>query len=584
MKAKQVITIIVLAIILTSFWSSALTMTTIDKEKNYNAAVLQLEVYLETIEENTTELAKIKSSFESLRGYEQSTFFSYYVTVLMKVSEETYDYDLHMYLDMLVMNSDFDKYLLDTLKGSPIGSVRYLKTYVLAREYEHTGDTDKAIEFYGDCLSYFDASKRYSSLLKIKDQKVYDAAILMLNQGNFAGAYFKFLEIIRYKDSMDRVSSIVNMLGYTPITSEDNLLPVTGLKIDEITPFQITLSWNTSTHASEYEIYYKEHSSNNWERIGIETNTRKTINGLKQSTAYDFKIVAVIGIIRSDETVLLCQKTATITPTPSPTFSPTPTVTPTKTPAPTKIPLKIDSIEDSNPLQSIKVTWSGGVSPYELCCYHYFNENHNSGINRCMDKIISYTGGSVKNRNSGVTSQASTSGRINHLASGQTYWIVVKDSSGSSVWQKYTCPEEKFTDFSATFTNLTLKKWDGGSWRGNGTTLEYLTASHIEKSLSTEAMMNENNTYYGFQAKLSIGGFSTDPIYDFGYTLILPNGDECVEGWGFPQLKKTDTWISFNAVPWLDIIHYYGEIPTGVYKVIMTINEQIVGSKTFTVR
>ena len=303
-------------------------MTTTEKENNYNAAILQLETYLESAGNSSAELAGVRAAFDALGGYEQSRFLSYYTSVLMKIADEEYDYELYMFLDMLERNQSFNAYLKETLKGSSIGSVEELKSYTHGRVYEHDGANSEAIACYGECLNYFDASARYFLLQQDKDQSVYDEAAAMLNRGDLAGAYFKFSENLRYKDSKERRDSIANLLGYAPSSPTDNLEAVTGLKAAETKETKITISWQKSRHASSYTVYYKQHSNNEWISAGTVSETKKTITGLKAETAYDFQVIAVSGQVKTKEALLQSVETVSTASTPLPTPSPKSTANP----------------------------------------------------------------------------------------------------------------------------------------------------------------------------------------------------------------------------------------------------------------
>ena len=341
----------------------AYAITSAEKEKKYSAAILQLEVYLQSAGNSSAELFGIRSSFDSLGGYEQSRFLGYYTSVLMKIADEEYDYELYMFLDMLERNQSFNAYLKESLKGSSIGSVEELKAYAHGREYEHDGANSEAINCYSECLNYFDASARYFKLQREKDQSIYDEAAAMLNRGDLAGAYFKFSDILRFKDSKGRRDSIVSLLGYTPSSPTDNLMPVTGLKVTSTGISSITLLWNKSNHATGYEVYYKKYNANNWINAGSEKNTTKTITGLEQGMSYDFKVIATIGVIKADSEVLPNQKTLTITPTPLVTATPVPKQTATPSPKPTLVPTSTPLLGLSSSVVGLKYKKIvGGIS------------------------------------------------------------------------------------------------------------------------------------------------------------------------------------------------------------------------------
>ena len=149
----------------------------------------------------------------------------------------------------------------------------------------------------------------------------------------------------------------------------------------------------------------------------------------------------------------------------------------------------------------------------------------------------------------------------------------------SLAWEKYTVPKLEFTDFSAN--KFELKKWKGSSWSGNGTTIKTISSEEMKHSVLISGDEGNGNTY-GFQLVFGIKGFPVGYDTCFGYILILPNGDEYVGSWGFPELKKNYTWVSMNeAFAFYEIYQAYGYVPTGTYKLIATINGYIVDNKEF---
>ena len=304
-------------------------LTSTEKENKYAAAITELETYLETSGNSSADLAGIESTFQELGGYEQSRFLRYYVSVLMKIADEEYDGELNIILDMMDANQDFQKYLEETLKSSSIGSVEKLKIYAAARRLEHEGNVEAAIEEYMKCLSFFGADERYKSLLQSQYQIGYEKARELLKKNDYAGAYYQFDAVSSHSDSRQWMDSIVRQLGYTPSSPTDNLAPVDGLKAKNIGRTEITLSWNKANRAVSYEVYYKKGSGNDWINAGSINGTIKTLSGLEEGTSYDFKVIAVAGSIKAEETVLSNQKTASVTPTPKPTPTPTPTPKPT---------------------------------------------------------------------------------------------------------------------------------------------------------------------------------------------------------------------------------------------------------------
>lgn len=315
----------------------AYAITSAEKENNYKAAILQLETYLESYGNDSTELLGIAVVFEDLHGYAKSTSFVNYISVLMKIADGEYDSDMDFLLSMLEVNEGFKKYLEDMRNDSSIGTINELEAYARARECEHNGNTETAMENYRQCLDFFDSQHRLTALYNAGNETAYASALEKIQAGDYAGAYYVFSEISRYGHSAERMKAIVNLLGYTPKDVSDNLKPVTELKITKATIDEMTLSWQKSSHAQRYEVYYKEANQAEWKHTADTAETTMTVTGLKQGTSYDFKVIAAIGRLKADEAILTNQKTVSVTPTPNPTPTPSPKPTPTLTPSPTPV-------------------------------------------------------------------------------------------------------------------------------------------------------------------------------------------------------------------------------------------------------
>ena len=311
MKIKKWFSILCVLIFLGKC-SSAFAMTTADKESNYTAAVLQLETYLQSFGNSSAALAGTADTFKELEGYGQSLYFSYYVTVLQKIADENYDFLMGTYLDMMEANTEFNAYLQDVLKGSPIGAVDKLKVYAQGRECQHNGENEKAAEYFHECLSFCDASQRYMELIGDSYQTIYENALGLLNSGDFAGAYFQFASIPSYNDSKVIMASIVNQLGYTPESPDDTLTPVTNLEVKETHKDSMTLSWTVVSHAQTYEVYYQQSGSTEWVSAGNTDGTQITISPLTPGVSYNFKVVAASGKFKANEAIIQNQKIVTL--------------------------------------------------------------------------------------------------------------------------------------------------------------------------------------------------------------------------------------------------------------------------------
>ncbi|QUC66373.1 hypothetical protein [Aristaeella hokkaidonensis] len=224
MKNKRIVAFAVVLVFLFSFTSSHAT-TSSEKENTYNAAVMQLENYLESISSNTVDLEGALSTFNELGGYSKSLQFGYYVQILIKISQGEYDLELDNLLSMLQNNEGFKNYLVDMRNDSSIGTIDEIEAYAHAREAEYKGQTEQAKEYYRNCLDFYDSSSRYYALVSLTDKQTYENALELMRSGDLAGAYYAFKEIERYNDSSDRMAAIERQLGYKPLSPIDNWQP-----------------------------------------------------------------------------------------------------------------------------------------------------------------------------------------------------------------------------------------------------------------------------------------------------------------------------------------------------------------------
>ena len=195
---KSLLCSVLLAVMLLSCIPGALAMSTQEKEDSYAAAILQLEAYLESDQHAPGDLEPILFAFEQLQRFEQSHFFKYYVTVLMRVEKNEFDSITDVYLEMLD-NDGFNEAVKNL--SSSIRPTGELTAYVRGRECEYKGDTAKAFEYYAECLSFFDASERYRVLKSAEIENTYQEAMAFFHAGEFQKAYDLFLTISRYNDS-----------------------------------------------------------------------------------------------------------------------------------------------------------------------------------------------------------------------------------------------------------------------------------------------------------------------------------------------------------------------------------------------
>ncbi len=330
------VTIITFAVILPA---SAVTFTNVEKKSNYSNAIQNLEAYLESYGQTDISLPGIIDIFSELGGYEQSRQLMNYTRILAKLDLDEYDYDLDRLLGLLDKNDKFAVYLDDVLKGSAIGSVEELKAYTEGRKYEAKGQIESAIGSYERCLNFFDAEIRYTRLNKCNDKQAYDQAIVLLQNGNFAGAYFAFGRTHNYADSQESCEFIVSMLGYIPTTETDNPTPVSVQDIQvSSTQNSITLKWTEPAHATEYNISIRKKGNSDWVYDNCKTNSCSW-TGLNNGTTYECAVSALAGQIVTDTAVIEVTTDRIITSNPR---------TPTRTPKPTntKVPKAHLSVGD----------------------------------------------------------------------------------------------------------------------------------------------------------------------------------------------------------------------------------------------
>ena len=272
--------------------AAAAPWTTAEKEQMYNAAILNLETYLEG-SSSASSLVGIEAVFSQLGRYEQSQPLMYYTRLLQKLEADEYDYDVTIQLEMLENNTTFQEYLNDTLKGSAISSVEKLKTYIEGRQKEHQGHTEAALASYRECMDYFDTTDRYLALKSAGDETRYTTALYLTQLGDYAGAYFAFAQTNGYKDSNERRQAIISLLGYVPASETDNPEPVTELKA-ECKAAEATLTWNKPKHTSAFQAAFRKKGTEQWYTADCTASTY-TFTNLTPDTEYEFAVTAWAG-------------------------------------------------------------------------------------------------------------------------------------------------------------------------------------------------------------------------------------------------------------------------------------------------
>ena len=236
---------------------------------------------------------------------------------------------------------------------------------------------------------------------------------------------------------------------------------------------------------------------------------------------------------------------------------------------------------------NLQVRWSGGKEPYELSCYHYFNDEYNAGVEKCFEKIIDYGGNNVKKEGSHTTT-TTHGARIIRLMPGQHYWLVLKDSSGHEVWKEYECPIGNSSDVTIKYTSASFAQfqipWEKLPGDGYGYSPDKITVKSLNslKAASVDQLERENrNTkyaklHYGIIAKIDISGNSGDD-YIARYAIILPNGDEYSN---VSPIKATGNTLTIQERELFHrLLFTYNEIPTGHYTIIVEVNGRVLNKE-----
>ena len=192
-----------------------------------------------------------------------------------------------------------------------------------------------------------------------------------------------------------------------------------------------------------------------------------------------------------------------------------------------------------------EIKWTGGTQgrSVSVTVYHWFNAQHNNGIQKCL---VQYSGTMSGNK-----------GTIEGLVPGQRYWIVLTDSanSGNTAWVDFQAP--KGARPNASF-----------------------------KLAAFNSNYNKNNDYVVLSPEFTISGLSGKKTFNYVFVLAMPNGD----------LLRTDDmkWELGNGYYyfgddgfrfyWNDIVRTYGSIPSGSYMFQLIVDDYIVGSKTLSIR
>ena len=196
---KVVLFILVVAMVCVNV--SGIALTTTEKEQKYSNAILELETYLQSmvIDSISVALNGIKEEFDELGNYEYSRELYYYVSVLMNIELEDYsDWHTDVWLEQLCKDNRFITFTQD---AGTIANAEILRSYYLGRKAEFFNDSASAINYYDQCIGYFDASDRQLSLRRYSFEDLYSTAEYLMNQGLYEEAYNTFVQCGSYNDA-----------------------------------------------------------------------------------------------------------------------------------------------------------------------------------------------------------------------------------------------------------------------------------------------------------------------------------------------------------------------------------------------
>ncbi len=234
MKRNTCLSILLVGAFLLIFTvSSALALTTTEKENLYNATLQELETYLENPNDPDKSLEYIIDHFEQLDNYEFSKQLRFFALALQQIENNIYDSKLDFYIDTLISNEKFNQYV-HGLDKSKICTAGELSLYRSACEAQYKGDSEAAVAFYRQCNGFYDSDSRMEKLYGTAYQNNYDIAINYFENGDYNNAYIFFNKTRNYKDSDDYMTWIVGKLGYIP--GESTPERVTSAPKREVTP------------------------------------------------------------------------------------------------------------------------------------------------------------------------------------------------------------------------------------------------------------------------------------------------------------------------------------------------------------
>lgn len=198
-------------------------LTEAEKDEVFQAAVMELEEYLENPGVSGRSLDACISKFSELGKFKKSDSFKRYATALQMIESGEFGRLLDANFQY-IKTAEFESYLSD-LDSTVLGSPETLEVYGAGRKAEQSGACAEAMEAYSRCFDFYDAADRHFALLEKMSAEAYETGTAMYEAGDLAGAYYVLQECAGYELTDTILEMIVEELGYVPKNAMDNPTP-----------------------------------------------------------------------------------------------------------------------------------------------------------------------------------------------------------------------------------------------------------------------------------------------------------------------------------------------------------------------
>ena len=190
---------------------------------------------------------------------------------------------------------------------------------------------------------------------------------------------------------------------------------------------------------------------------------------------------------------------------------------------------------------------SGNNESVRITAYHYFNEAHNEGVERCLEL-------------SNCESDQLNNYILRGFIPGQRYWIRAAGKS-SSAWYDFSVPAEMLNDVSVKISKIEMIKLT--DWE-----IEQRMKQFSAKEIESTCADVSTSVYFVFNERFSIGRYKGDKEFVSYQALIMPNGDVIPEEEMIVYQWPSGTHEALTGWLWHIVYSAYGCIPTGQYSYI----------------